>query len=1214
MESDKVEKVLDLDEKFSKIRSHMRSKLDNQKHIAIILSAVEENMDEQHAPSKNVVNYFISFMSLVDQSIDENTKEIKDLQLASSSIYLLDLLFPHIPKKLLRSKFGELLTKIAPCITDSAATPALIRSSIGCLESLLIAQDSQCWNNEKELSVNPITGLSGLLELSLDSRSKIRKRAQEAIANILKNPPPSPTAEHIASPLVGNFVVKSLAGIIDEISNLSNKKMKAMNGADELHAKSIHILQLISTIVSVKQWPSLLTEQLCDLLLEVSKSSNEFLVSKAFGCFEVLFQVMAESSVSSGLAEDKFLTVLDIIFSLKPSKADINIAVAWIAVVAKGITTYASYQPLKCMIKLPEIFDILSFYLSSETQEVYFSASQCMITIIRNAIRDELLLYPPSVTEEIYENVDDIISTLAEKFTSYLSIGYTHCAKESLQILVAAFKKLRYRCNPDFIKPLEIVGEWRTDEERYLDFKAESEHVIGAAIQAIGPGAVLGCLPLNLDSQCNSKPGRAWLLPLIRDHTKHSELSIFVKQLMPLIEHFESRCINLDKESVTLKLYQTIIDQLWSTLPRFCELPTDLRVSFTDEFASSLSSTMYSKVELRTVICNSLKVLAESNSLHLNGTQGDDLLLNQQVPPSETKLNIEYLSSKAPKILAVLFNIYTNTAPNARGYIIEAIEAYLNITPADELTKTFNNVCSLLKNAMDEESSAKKSRGKVNLSATLLDIVVAMTAFVPASSYPALLSIFSTTVNSSDVLTQKRAYRIIATLTKLENASNAVNSYVSDIENVILDAAKSVQTASKASRLIAIKTLIEILPSDHLQFIVKVAPEVILCCKDVNEKSREAAFGSLIAMGKKMADPNGVIKLSTISGYDPKTPDQPSSISELFKIISAGLIGESQHMVSATIGAYSCLFFEFKDAVEPSMLMEIYDTIELYMTSNSREIVKSAIGFCKVCCLSLPDEFMRPKVPALLPKLLRWSHEHTGHFKARVKHIIERLIRRFGYDFVEANFPIEDRKLLTNIRKTRNRNKRKAAEDSENANATAVSSTKSSRFSSAFDEAIYESSEDESSDDENAQTKKKHSKQYIVESKDTPLDLLDSQALAHISSTIPKKFKKQQKGRSIEDSTFSFDAEGKLVVKDSEQGLEDDPLSSITSGLNSYLEAVKNGPIKGQKGRLKYKKGKRSGNDSDDDVAEDFDLPNRSATTNSKIGKKKGMFKNKRKL
>lgn len=145
MEAEQVAHLLELEDKLSKIRLQITSKLENQKHIAIILTAVEENIQDQatNDTSKNIVNYMISFMSLLDQAMNPQTHAIQDLQLATSATYLLDIIFHYSPKKLLSSKFTEILTKVAPCITDEKAGAPLIRSAIGCLESLLIAQDAQ---------------------------------------------------------------------------------------------------------------------------------------------------------------------------------------------------------------------------------------------------------------------------------------------------------------------------------------------------------------------------------------------------------------------------------------------------------------------------------------------------------------------------------------------------------------------------------------------------------------------------------------------------------------------------------------------------------------------------------------------------------------------------------------------------------------------------------------------------------------------------------------------------------------------------------------------------------------------------------------------------------------------------------------------------------------------------------------------------------------
>lgn len=588
-------------------------------------------------------------------------------------------------------------------------------------------------------------------------------------------------------------------------------------------------LRLVTSVISTGQWPSSQIEPLCDVLLGVTRSSEQYLVSAAFECFESMFKAMAETTVSSGLAENKYLRVLDTIFSLKPSNVDTLLTKAWIAVVVKGMSTYAVHQPLKALRKIPNVFRVMSTYLASETTEVYQAASQCLISILSDSIQDHLLLFTPDVDDKIFKNVDDIICQISKTFIDFLSIKYSHCSREILKILVAAFNKFRYRSNPHFLKSLKIVDTWRVNEEQFMDLRNEIELVIGASISAMGPEVVLAQAPLNLDNPSNERPGRAWMLPLIRDYTKNAKLSTFQNELAPYITSFQSKFDKVPEESIQLKVFQTIVEQIWSTLPRFCELPMDLRGSFTDEFASELSSLLYSEVELRTTICHALKVLAESNVLYAEGSLSDDVLLLQHFPISEAQKNIEYLSTKSTNLLAVLFNVYTQTTPNARSYILETIDQYLKITSKEDVEKTFNNICGLLKNSMNEESkgNGNKEKKKPQLTATLLDLIICMTTYLPASSYSALFSIFGLTVCSSDALIQKRAYRIVTKLSEFESGSTAVAQFISDIENVMVDNTTTVQTSAKAARLAAIKTIVDLLPFDHLGFIVRTVAEVI---------------------------------------------------------------------------------------------------------------------------------------------------------------------------------------------------------------------------------------------------------------------------------------------------------------------------------------------------------------------------------------------------
>lgn len=157
------------------------------------------------------------------------------------------------------------------------------------------------------------------------------------------------------------------------------------------------------------------------------------------------------------------------------------------------------------------------------------------------------------------------------------------------------------------------------------------------------------------------------------------------------------------------KIFQTIIDQVWSLLPRFCDLPKDLRSAFDEGFATKLSDLMFANVELRTPVCHAWRVLVQSNIAYRDGESSEDLLLQQEIPREEAAKNIEYLSSIASNILTVLFNVFTYTMPESRGFVLETIEAYLQIIPSQELAATFDKVCAMLKNALDEEAQNAKT-------------------------------------------------------------------------------------------------------------------------------------------------------------------------------------------------------------------------------------------------------------------------------------------------------------------------------------------------------------------------------------------------------------------------------------------------------------------------------------------------------------------------
>lgn len=1151
--------IIDLDDKLSKIRHHINSKLENQRHLAVILSAVEENIEEQKN-EKSAAAYFVSFMSLLDQAIRNG--QITDNSLATTTAYFLDLILPFLPKPLLKANFGDILTKLAAPLTLPNAEAPIVKSTIGALECLLIAQDHAQWASSST-AISPKRAFIGLLELSLDPRPKVRRRAQDAISKILMSPPASPSPVHVAAPVAGSVALAKLNSLLNEAKKTTRENNK------EINSQIIHCIQLITAITSANAWPAPKIEDLCDVLLVISKTSDQYLVSSAFSAFEGFFK-----SMSNSIDVERFANVLNIIFDLKPSINDNHLAAAWLAVVAKALESFAVLAPNACIQKLPLVIPVVSSFLESDNKDIVTSASQCLIAIVVEAIPDDFLLSPTRdgpISQETFDLVDDTISFLALHIEKkLLTVTFQKSTKEILEFVQAVILKLSRRSNPDFLDVLLVVGAWRTDEVDSFPYNKEAEDVISACISTMGPEVVLGVLPLNLTG-ATGQPGRAWMLPLLRDNVRFASLGYFKSSIFPAVEYFEQKVAeSTNKESLHTKIFETIVDQIWSLLPHFCDLPTDLRDAFDDSFAASLSNLMYSRVELRVPICHALRLLVESNKAYNEGAMDEDKLMIETFPKTEAAANLQYLATKAANILSVLFNVFSSTSPEARGFVAETIDVYLQVIPNSDLEVTFNKVCGMLKQAMDDERAAQSKTPNTKpqaskLSATLMDLIVSMAKYVPETSHNALFAIFSSTVSlKDDHLMQKRSYRIISRLAETLAGKKSILNFINEIQTVISETTETTHNSARPSRLNAIYLMLDILPASNLHFIPATLQEIIMSTKDVNERSRELSYQILIKMGSMM-EAGGIIENKKVPGFAPDTPPSNATLTEYITMVSAGLAAQAPHMISATITALSCLVFEFKDRLPTDVLLEITSTVELFLTHNSREIAKAAIGFVKVEVLSLPEDFVRANLKQLLEKLMRWSHEHKGHFASKVKHILERLVRKFGYDLVEDAIPEEDKKLIANIKKLRARAQKKLAQAIENKSAPG----EAKKFTSAYEEALYDSDvSDDEQDEENetASSKgKKNAKQFILNTGDEPLNLMDRQSLAQILSSRPKKFTKSDVKRGSDVSTKN----GKLVFEDN---ADDDELLKITSGIDSYVEAVKQAPVRGQKNKLKFKK------------------------------------------
>ncbi|KAG8530982.1 uncharacterized protein KY384_004339 [Bacidia gigantensis] len=1184
---------------------------------AVVLAAVEDTLKSQSCEFSPTA-YFAALLALLTQCIS-GQDGLVNKELATCVVYLLDIVGSHVPAPLLRSKFSQILTSLSPILSSPDVEAPLVRSSVGCLETLLLAQDGAAWALS-QTQISPRRAIAGLLVLAHDHRPKVRKRAQEAIAHVLQSPPPSPSLDHPAADMCAEAALKTATDVLAATTLQGKKGRKEYKRLPEdRHPGLIHALQLIHSLASVSRgWPSKKIEPLCELLIHFS-GSNEWLTLQAFEIFEAIFRGMAEEVASTKLPK-----MLQVIEEMKPALDNEKLAPSWCAIISRGYVVSAQVEKVETFQKLPQIFESVKQYCSSGSYNIRKSASECLISFLSNCISEDAIIEPSIYDEKVLGNI-------AKSTIDLLSIKYQTAWMEVFSVLSATFDAYRYRSVNLLNEIVKILGGLRESDS--FSGKKEIDQVLGQAISNMGPANVLAILPLGLAKPIPGQAGRAWLLPILRDHVQNTDLMHFRSELVPLSEVLYQRIIDhgaADK-TMELKIYETLVQQIWDILPGYCTLPIDVPKAFDQTFAEMLANLLYKQTSLRINICNGLQTLVESlQAFVASDLLKENQLLQHRLTKPDAEEALKHLAGLAGNLLAVLFNVYSETLPQYRGYILQCINAILSIIPEKELLETFHRVAVMLEDALRESSDqtqAQKQQEKQErkqtdtmppASHTLMDLVITLSIYLPRHSFPALFNLAAHALPlKSDAQLQKKAYKLLPRLSKSIVGATALKDRNSELQLLLLDTQSSVTPSARRDRLAAITVVVEHLPDTELHFVPSVLSEVVIACKEVNDKARTTAFDLLILMAQKVSA-GGKIEQSKIPHMDDSAPVAEASLEEFFTMVSAGLVGNSPHMISATITALARILHEFILRLPRNVMEDIVQTMSLFLTSTNREIVRAVLGFVKVAIISLPEDLIRPRLEGLIPGLMQWSHEHKARFRSKVKHILERAVRRFGYDSIESYCPEADKKLIQNIRKTRERRKKKNQYNKDDPEDDSVAEEPSNgskgRFESEHDEVLYGSaSSSDASDDETEARQRSSSKRkasgtktYISEAQDEPLDLLDRRSLANISSRKPVPTKQpptstKRKGK--------IKVDGKLVINDNDSD-DDDKGGGVTrsnrngnddamaldardedegGGINAYVEAVKGKDAiqRGQRGRLKYSNKRDRGDAMDIDGEED---------------------------
>ena len=342
--------------------------------------------------------------------------------------------------------------------------------------------------------------------------------------------------------------------------------------------------------------------------------------------------------------------------------------------------------------------------------------------------------------------------------------------------------------------------------------------------------------------------------------------------------------------------------------------------------------------------------------------------------------------------------------------VADAIAAFAPLAPEEFLKSLFKKVIQRLLVATQSDNDETEKM------CTLLGLAQAMVKSECLNEesisllYRSIKPLIKSDEQSSRV--QKRAYKVFAEICQHYTEFVTAPERLQEIIDLMIGATMVLQVSARHMRLKCIKFVVDGFDSnneDHMNIIPNIIGEILLSLKDANGKTRESAYQLLLSMAQVRND-----------------------MVTYFQIIVGALGAQTPHMRSAAVMALSRLVFEHArtDTTVQNVLPNLLQTVILLFDENSREVIKSVIGFVRVSVAALNKDQLEPLLPELIEGLMKFNRG-KGRFRAKIKIIIKKLVRTYGYEKITPLVPEGDTRLLTHMRKLAERAARRKAANIE---------------------------------------------------------------------------------------------------------------------------------------------------------------------------------------
>ncbi|XP_074532460.1 RRP12-like protein [Halichoeres trimaculatus] len=1053
---------------FRKVQRYWESNSAAHKEICAVLAAVTEVIRSQGG-KETETEYFAALMT---------TLEVVDSTESQAAVaYLLNLVMKRVPAPVLISKFSDTTKALMDVMSREATceTAGALRWILSCLATLLRKQDVSVWTYPTTLQA-----YHGLLSFTVHSKPKVRKAAQQGVCAVLRGSDflfkDNAPSHHPAAMTTAKFCIK---------------EMEQAGGSKE-DTTTLHVLGLLKELMGT--FPLGAVKSCCETLLRVMTLSHVLVTASAMQAFHRLFSGKPNASSLSAELNAQIITAL---YDYLPSENDLQPLLAWLAVMEKAHVHLASLQSSLSLGHLPRLFSAAMSCLLSPHTQVVSAAANTLKTLLTECVAphmEEMGTIAPTASTGNPSYVCKMFRIVEEGLSYRFHASWPFV----LQILGCFYRAAGKQAHPVMTKSLQSLADLRSTPQ--FPFSGELDLAVGGAVESMGPEVVLGAVPLNITGyEDDLEFPRSWLVPVIRDHVKNTQLGFFTSYFLPLASTLKQRAEELEQagQKLEAKVYQTLQLQIWTMLPGFCTCPVDLLASFKG-IARVLGMAINERPDLRLTVCQALRTI-----------------INKSCSTEEVKAELGRFSKN---FLPIFFNVYSQQPAagehgNYRMAVLDTIKVYLTVTDTQM-------ICTFLQKATDRLSGAETNEF-TRLS--MMDLVIVLAPFVDEGTMTKTFELIRPSLEIKDPAMQKKAYRVLEEMCggDREECTAFVQANLETLKGVLLETLKNAASPAKRPRLKCLNHIVKRLNEEHRDFLTALLPEVIICTKEVSAGARKSAYTLLVEIGNAFVRFYGNTK---------------DAMDQYLMLVYAGLTG-SVTMITCTVLALTRLVFEYKDAIDSGTMEQLLHNICLLLSSRTREIVKAGLGFIKVLLFIMDPKTLASHATVMMEGVGSIKDDVRRHFRNKLKNIFTKFIRKFGFELVKSMLPAEHHKVLANIRKAEARTKRRkqAAEekdDSESEEETPKASSKS------IEEILAESDSDLSEDEGkagNAQKKKSGRQQkgraWLKEGgEDDPLNFLDPKVSQRVLATNPEL----KRSAKVEHG-FKVTSDGRLIIREEEE-------------------------------------------------------------------------------